>query len=928
MKMYLLFFCLLLIGIFNSSDGQFQKSEIGNQKPDTGDKTLSPYFLVQSENPEIDQMPLLSTSAEVNIAGVIADVTVKQAYKNSGKNALEAIYVFPASTRAAVYGMRMKIGSRTIIAKIEKREEARQQYEQAKKEGKSASLLEQQRPNVFQMNVANIMPGDLIEVELKYNELLVPTDGVYEFSYPTVVGPRYSNKPKDKAKPEDTFVESPYQKKGEKPSYTFDMSVNLQAGVPLDEVECTSHKVNISKSENSANIKLDESEKFGGNKDFILKYRLTGGKINTGLLLSQQRQENFFLLMIQPPKSVQSNQILKREYIFIMDVSGSMIGYPLDLSKKLINGLIGKMKPEEKFNILLFSGGSSVLSETSLSANQENLAKANELISKQKGGGGTELLPALKRALALPKEEGFSRTIVIATDGYVDIEEEAMDLIKNSLDKSNLFAFGIGRGVNRFLIEGLARAGNGEPFIIPTEKDANEKVEKFRSYIESPVLTDIQVEYDGFKVYDVEPMKVPDVFAQRPIIIFGKWKTESGNEKSDVRTQAGGQIKISGLSGGNERLNVTIPVAVFASEEKGDALKYLWARHKLASLSDYNTINNREENKNLITKIGIDYNLLTKFTSFIAVDSEIRNKDGKQVSVKQPLPLPEGVENEAVGGAAPLMMRSAMSVNKSYKMELKSDNAEDISLIHGSKNTTADTVEEAFTEQYPEINAFNPVKKEPQYNEKEIYKNLEYPEAAKKAGIEGKVIIRVLITKDGKLKKSVVEYRDHESFVEPAKKAVEKLKFEPAINSRGKKVSAWISVTVKFKLEEEKTEGKIRVLGKMVKLTETKSGLKYYDEEPGSGVEVRDGLKITVDLRAYKDDGTAVKSNTIAEETFTFRVGDLGIIKGLDEGIIGMKVGGVRYLVIPPKLQSGTKPNIAVPDEQNLILEVYLQEIR
>jgi Ca-activated chloride channel family protein len=165
------------------------------QEAESADKTLSPYFLVKSDDPTVDQMPLQSTSATVDIAGVIADVKVKQVYKNEGQKPLEAIYVFPGSTRAAVYGMKMTIGDRTIVAKIEKRETARQQYEQAKQEGKSASLLEQQRPNVFQMNVANIMPGDLIVVELSYTELLVPTEGVYEFVYPTVVGPRYSNLP-------------------------------------------------------------------------------------------------------------------------------------------------------------------------------------------------------------------------------------------------------------------------------------------------------------------------------------------------------------------------------------------------------------------------------------------------------------------------------------------------------------------------------------------------------------------------------------------------------------------------------------------------------------------------------------------------------------------------------------------------------------
>ncbi|NTV44000.1 MAG: trypsin, partial [Syntrophobacteraceae bacterium] len=212
---------------------------------DAPDKTLSPYFFVKSDDPSVDQLPLKSTSAVVEIAGVIADVTVTQVYKNEGKRPLEAIYVFPASTKAAVYGMKMTIGERTVIAQIQKRDEARAAYEQAKKEGKSASLLEQQRPNVFQMNVANILPGDEIKTELRYTELITPAEGVYEFVYPTVVGPRYSNQPSATAPPSEKWVQNPYLHSGEAPPYTFDIKVRLSAGVPIQEMTCTSHKTDI-----------------------------------------------------------------------------------------------------------------------------------------------------------------------------------------------------------------------------------------------------------------------------------------------------------------------------------------------------------------------------------------------------------------------------------------------------------------------------------------------------------------------------------------------------------------------------------------------------------------------------------------------------------------------------------------------------------
>ena len=214
-----------------------------------------------------------TTSAQVNISGVIADVLVTQVYKNEGKQPLEAIYIFPASTRAAVYGMKMTIGKRVIEAEIQKREEARRTYEQALNQGKTASLLEQQRPNVFQMNVANIMPGDEIKVELKYTELLVPTDRVYQFVYPTVVGPRYSNQGAASAPAKEHWVQNPYLHQGERPTYTFALSLSLAAGLPIQDLFCPSHKVQTHFSGPSeAKVVLDPLERQGGNRDFILRF--------------------------------------------------------------------------------------------------------------------------------------------------------------------------------------------------------------------------------------------------------------------------------------------------------------------------------------------------------------------------------------------------------------------------------------------------------------------------------------------------------------------------------------------------------------------------------------------------------------------------------------------------------------------------------
>jgi len=603
------------------------------------DKTLSPYFLIKSQDPDVDRLPLKSTHAEVHISGVIADVNVTQVYKNEGKKPIEAIYVFPASTKAAVYGMKMTIGERTVTAKIREREQARHEYNQAKQAGKSASLLEQHRPNVFQMNVANILPSDVIRVELKYTELLIPTDKIYEFAYPTVVGPRYVDRQSDETGSNETWTSNPYLHQKEPPTYRFNMSVHISAGLPIKEIACTSHKTRTDyKGPSFATITLDPSENQGGNRDFILKYRLAGSKIQTGLLLFEGENENFFLLMMQPPKKVKKSQIPPREYIFIVDVSGSMHGFPLNISKKLLKDLISNLRPTDRFNVLLFAGGSQLMAEQSLPATSQNITRAINTIERQRGGGGTRLLPALQKALGLSKTEGFSRSIIIATDGYVSVETEVFDLMRKNLGDANMFAFGIGSSVNRHLIEGMARIGMGEPFVITKPDQAVITAKKFRKLIESPVLTGINIDFGKFKAYDVEPPNIPDVLANRPVIVFGKW-----------RGSPLGTISLQGYTG-KHRFLKNIDVSKTKALESNSALRYLWARHRIALLADYNKLNEQDERINEVTNLGLTYNLLTAYTSFVAVDTQIRIQDGQTVTVKQALPLPQGVSDDAVGG--------------------------------------------------------------------------------------------------------------------------------------------------------------------------------------------------------------------------------------------------------------------------------------
>lgn len=631
------------------------------EEAENAETTLSPYFFVETDDPTIDALPLKRTNVDISIAGVMARVRVTQVYENRGEKPLEAIYVFPGSTRAAVFAMRMRIGDRTIEANIRERERAQQEYEEAKEEGKSVTLLQQHRPNVFQMSVANIMPGDTIEVELDYVELLTPEDGVYEFVYPTVVGPRYSKTPAEDAPPEDEFVESPYLHEGDTGNIEFSIKASIQSGIPIKEVSSPSHQISVAMDEGAtkAGVAAEEGAA-AGTKDFILRYNLRGGEIETGGLLYAAEDEKFFLVMVEPPARVEEAEIPPREYQFVIDVSGSMRGFPLETSKAMMRRLLSRLRPSDRFNIITFAGASTVFYDEPLAAEAENIERAIADIDKLTGAGGTNLDDALARVFALPRhEEALARSCVVLTDGYVSFELEVFDLIRNNLRESNLFAFGIGSSVNRFLIEGMARAGMGEPFVVTKPEEAEASMERFANYIKEPVWSQLSVDYGGLDAYAIEPPSPPDVFTQRPVILFGKYRGE-----------ANATISVSGhTAAASGAKSVVLDPSM--EDPANEALRYLWARHRIQTLSDYENLRRDEERKQEIVDLGLKYNLLTQYTSFIAVDTTVRNEGGESETVEQPLPLPEGVEDSAVGGGATTVNRFGIHLSRSAAPQLR-----------------------------------------------------------------------------------------------------------------------------------------------------------------------------------------------------------------------------------------------------------------
>ncbi len=609
----------------------------------------SPYFFIPGGDAGVDRLPLKATRVDATVLGPIADVAVTQTYRNEGSRPIEAIYVFPGSAGAAVHAMTVRIGDRVIRADIREKQAARVEFETAKKQGKTAALLEQHRPNVFRMNVANILPGDEVNVELRYTELLVPRDGEYAFVFPTVVGPRY-NSPSGEARRE-TWVAQPILPAGERPNHSLELNVALLTALPVAQVASPSHAIEVLRPEDRRVEVSVVSGDDGGppnDRDFILHYRLAGDRIDAGAMLYQasgggDHNENFFVAMVEPPAQIEPAAILPRDYIFVVDISGSMHGFPLDTAKVLMNELLRGLRPSDSFNVLLFSGSARTLNPESVPATQANINAALALLRETAGGGGTEIVPALKRLASMPKRADSSRTIVVVTDGYVAVEREVFELVRKQLGDANVFAFGIGSSVNRHLIEGIARAGAGEAFVLTKPQFAAEQARRFRRMIDAPVMVRVTARFEGIETSDIEPRALPDLLGNRPLVLYGKWK--AGELAPDARLVVEGQT-----ANGPQRIETALAGTV---SRDSAALRHLWARSRIASLSDDEALQGGRAHKAEITALGLKYGLLTDYTSFIAVDRIVRAVSEEATKVDQPSPLPHGVSNLAVGAELP-----------------------------------------------------------------------------------------------------------------------------------------------------------------------------------------------------------------------------------------------------------------------------------
>lgn len=593
-------------------------------------------YAVGKKGAELGACPLKNTKVVTDISGFLARVKVVQEFENNFAEPIEAVYVFPLSQTGAVDDMTMLVGARRIRAKILKREEARQTYETAKSEGKTASLLDQERPNVFTQSVANILPGEKITVEISYVETLKYEDGAYEFVFPMTVGPRYNP-----ASVKDAARISPPVAKT-RAGHDVSLEINLDAGIPIEEIRSRSHEITETRAGANAVKIVLKNEKTIPNKDFILRYDVTGKRIEDAVLTHRDARGGFFSLILQPPDKFAAEDVTPKEIVFVLDTSGSMNGFPIEKAKEAMKLSLDGLYPNDTFNLITFAGDTAVLFDEPVPATRANLDRAQAFLATREGGGGTEMMKAIKTALEPSDSQTHLRIVCFMTDGYVGNEGEIIAEIQKHKN-ARVFSFGIGSSVNRFLLDKMAEEGRGEVEYVTFDDDGSRAARKFHERVRTPLLTDVSVDWNNLPVADIYPKRIADLFSAKPVILHGRYTKG-----------AGGTIKLRGKVGGQDYVR-EIPVVLPESESKNGVLATLWARTRIDDLTkkDYKGAaegNALAEVQQTITNIGLEYRLLTQFTSFVAVEERVVNQNGKPTRVDVPVELPQGVNRKSTLG--------------------------------------------------------------------------------------------------------------------------------------------------------------------------------------------------------------------------------------------------------------------------------------
>jgi Ca-activated chloride channel family protein len=626
------------------------------------DETAGSLAIIGKDGSVNGSCPLRHTEVRAAVSGFLARVTVTQTFGNPAFQKIEAVYAFPLPENAAVDDMTIQVGSRTVRGVIRKREEARALYEKAKQTGHVAALLDQERPNIFTQSVANILPGEEVTVTISYLQTLEYENGAYQFVFPMVVGPRYIPgeaigkqaggwAPDTDKVPDASKITPHLTPQGTRTGHDISIELAIDAGVPLLQLQSTSHAIDVERTgASSATVKLKNLAEIP-NQDFILKYDVAGEQITDAVLSQADSQAvsrakgaagGYFTLILQPPAQLPESDITPKELVFVLDTSGSMMGFPIEKAKELINRALDELYPGDTFNLITFSGDTRILFPQPVFPTAENIRNTRVILNAQHGAGGTEMMKAIRAALAPSDSQDHLRVVCFLTDGYVGNDLEIIGEVQKH-PNARVFAYGVGNSVNRFLIEAMAKAGRGDSEVVTLNDKADVAAHRLYQRLRAPVLTDVSIDWRGMPVADVLPGKLPDLFTGKPLVVTGRYTAA-----------ATGSIVIHGKRAG-EDFEREIPVHLNNSATTTSILSTFWARRKIDELmsqdwSGLQTGNIKPEVQNEITQLGLSYKLMTQFTSFVAVEERIVTTNGKPTRVEVPVEMPEGVSYEGIFG--------------------------------------------------------------------------------------------------------------------------------------------------------------------------------------------------------------------------------------------------------------------------------------
>jgi Ca-activated chloride channel family protein len=597
--------------------------------------------------------PLIHTEVNAEISGILSRVTVRQDFRNLFAVPIEAVYTFPLPHDAAVDDMTIHIGARTIRSVIKRREEAAAVYQQARAQGKLAALLDQERPNIFTQQVANILPGQNVEVTISYVETLKYENHGYSFVFPTVVGPRYIPgtpvgkegggwSPDTHKVPDASKITPPVVPPGMRAGHDISISVTIESGVPFTNLRSPQHEVAVSRRDShSALVRLADKAVIP-NKDFILSYDVAGASLGDALVTHRVAGDGYFMLILQPPQRVAPEQVVPKEVVFLLDTSGSMQGFPIEKAKETMSLVLRGLYAHDCFNLITFSGDTRILFPQPVPATAENLARAMAFLSMSHGSGGTEMMRAIRAALQPSDEQGHVRIVCFMTDGQVGNDLDIISEVQKH-PNSRIFAFGIGSSTNRFLLDRIAEEGRGAVEYVTLADDADAAARRFHERIRNPLLTDIRLEWGGAPVTEIYPRQIPDLFSTAPVVVCGRYG-RGGRALLRLSAQAGA---------GDYVRELAIPLP--DNEPQHDVLATLWARKRIDALmaQDFAGMQHgrlRDDIREAIIQLGLQHRLMTQFTSFVAVENRVVTEGGKPVTVQVPVEMPEGVSYAGVFG--------------------------------------------------------------------------------------------------------------------------------------------------------------------------------------------------------------------------------------------------------------------------------------